>query len=236
MNNIEKKLHIGMIMDWNRRWAKNLWKTTFQWHKSWFENAKKMIEIVYESKEVWCFTLWALSKENIQKRSEEELSWLFSLINTLFDFESIFQDKNIKFDTIWNLDLLPKNSQEIISRLKDITKNNNSMDFVIALWYSWQDEIVRATQKIIKAWVDLDSLDEKIFRSYLDISKLPVIDLIIRTWIHEWTESVRHSWFLLYDSAYGEYYFTHTLWPDFDKDEFYKALAEFKKTKRTKGK
>lgn len=236
MNNFERKYHIAMIMDWNRRWAKNLWKTTFQGHKAWFENAKKMIEIVYESRLVCNFTLWALSKENIEKRSEEELDWLFRLIDSLVDFESIFKDKNIKFDTIWNLALLPKKSQEIISKIKENTKNNSSMIFTIAIWYSWQDEIVRATKKIIDSWIDKETLDEKIFRTYLDIAKLPIIDLIIRTWIHEGTKSVRHSWFLLYDAAYAEYYFTHTLWPDFSKEEFYLAIEEFKKTKRTKGK
>lgn len=228
-------MHIWIIMDWNRRWAKQKWKLTFLWHTAGFNNARDIVKIISE-KWIECFTLWALSKENLVKRSSEELTWIFKLLVSLKDFEKDMVDNNIKFDTIWDIEKLPKDTKETLSYLKEKTKDNTWLSFNIALVYSWQDEIVRATKKLILDWVNPEKLDEELFRTYLDVSKLPKIDLIIRTWIHEWTQSVRHSGFMLYDSAYSEYYFTHTLWPDFDEVELDKAIEEYHNTKRTKWK
>lgn len=228
-------MHIWLIMDWNRRWAKERWKSTFFWHTVGFDKSLEIVKVL-NKKWIDCVTLWALSKENILKRSTEELTWLFKLIESLKKYLSDLNENNIKFDTIGTIEKLPKTTQQVINYMKEKTKNNTWMNFYIALVYSWQDEIVRATKKIIKDWVNPDNLDEKSFRDYLDIAKLPQIDLIIRTWIHEWTECDRHSWFMLYDSAYAEYYFTHTLWPDFSEEETLFALEQFDKTKRTKWK
>jgi undecaprenyl diphosphate synthase len=105
------------------------------------------------------------------------------------------------------------------------------MFLILALVYSGQDEIIRGIKKAFSLWVDISTLDEKSFRQFLDTASFPPVDLIIRTW---W--DIRHSWYLLYDSAYSEYAFTSTLFPDFSKEEFEKILEKFWHTERRFGK
>jgi undecaprenyl diphosphate synthase len=138
---------------------------------------------------------------------------------------------NLKFETIWDISKLPKESQEILEKVKNDTKNNTWITLILALIYWWQDEIVRATKKIISAWINPESLNRKEFRKFLDLWAFPEVELIIRT---GW--DIRHSWFLLYDSEYSEYYFTPKKWPEFDEKEFDKAIDFFNSSKRNFGK
>ena len=101
------------------------------------------------------------------------------------------------------------------------------MTCIFAIGYSGQDEIVRWIKRVIAEWIDPNKLDEKSFLTYLDTGKYPPPDLIVRT-----GGSIRHSGFFLYHSAYSEYFFTDTLWPDFDEKDFNEALSYFNSTKR----
>lgn len=223
-------MHLWIIMDGNRRWAKNQWKLSFFWHTAGFNNIEKITQLVSDRK-IGYLTFWALSKENLQKRDVDEIAWLIQLIDKTINFLPKFHKNNIRFETIWDISRLPQKTQDILSNMSEETKNNSWMVVTIALVYSGQDEIVRATQKMLQDWVDPQTLDEKNFRSYLDTSKLPEIDLIIRT---GW--DARHSGFLLYDSAYSEYYFTDKYWPEFDEQELDKALALYNNSERRFGK
>lgn len=217
-------------MDGNRRWAKQRLLPSFAWHKSWFENAKNLIELANE-KNIDCLTLWGLSKENLENRSTEELNGLFSLFNKFFDLVPMMLENNIRFQTIGDIKKLPENTQKILQEMKDKTQNNTGMTLVLALVYSGQDEIIRGMKKASSLGVDFSTLDEKEFRKFLDTADFPLLDLIIRT---GW--DIRHSWYLLYDSAYSEYAFTETLFPDFSKEEFEKILEKFLITERRFGK
>ena len=137
----------------------------------------------------------------------------------------------MKFETIWNLEELPEESQVVLQRVKEKTKNNTWITLILALIYWWQDEIIRATKKIIKDWVDPDKLTKEEFRKYTDTWKFPVIDMIIRT---GW--DIRHSWFMLFDSEYSEYYFTEKKWPEFNEEELDKVIKKFEWSKRNFGK
>lgn len=220
-------MHIWIIMDWNRRWAKQKWVLKFSWHKAWFEKAKNILEKIAQKKEITHLTLWALSKENLLKRDKEELSWLIQLIDKFYDFLPLINENNICFTTIWDIEKLPQKTQDILENIKKETQNNTWLVFNVALVYSWQDETIRWIKKLVKSWFDIEKLDEKKFREFLDTAFLPPVDLIIRTW---W--DIRHSWFCLYDSAYREYYFTETFWPDFSMEELEKAINIFNKTER----
>lgn len=218
--------HIWIIMDWNRRWAKNKLLPSIVWHKYGYENAINTIKIA-QKKWIKHLTLWALSKENLQKRDVWEIDWIIKIINSLKDLTPDLLKQNIKFETIWNINSLPETSQNILNDLKNNTSNNSWLVLTLALVYSWQDEIIRWIKKALNNWIDINEIDEKSFRQYLDVYFLPPPDLIIRTW---W--DVRHSWFLLYDSDYSEYFFSEKLWPDFDEAEFDKAIDFFYKSKR----
>lgn len=219
-------MHIWIIMDWNRRRAESKWLPKFMWHKAWADNVKKIIEIAWNNW-VTYLTLWALSKENLIKRTEEEIGKIIWIID---DIESNLPDlmKNwIRFKTIWDIDLLPEKTKKILWNLEEKTKGNSKLVLTTALVYSWQDEIIRATRKIISAGIDPETLTNEEFKKFLDTSFLPNPDLIIRTW---WDS--RHSWFLLFLSEYAEYYFTEKKWPEFDENELLKAINSLNQAKR----
>lgn len=212
-------------MDGNRRWAKQKLLPSHLWHKAGFENTKHVIETFVKTA-VSHLTLWALSKENLENRGQEELQWLFSLFEKLFDLLPLMLEQNISFSTIGDIEKLPWNVQNILQELKEKTSKNTWLKLIIALVYSWQDEIIRAMKKMQQLWYD-GELNEQSFRQFLDTADIPTVDLIIRT---GWDN--RHSGFLLYDSAYSEYVFTDTLFPDLKKEEILSILQKFEKTER----
>lgn len=220
-------MHLGIIMDGNRRWAKAKLLPTIMWHKAWFENAVKIIGYAGKNWDISHLTLWALSKENLIKREPEELSGIIKLIEKLADLLPEMQENNIKFETIWDIEKLPQTSQIILQKVKDQTKNNSGMVLIAALVYSGQDEIIRWIKKMTSLWVNIDDLDEKWFKQFLDTGRFPSPDLIIRT---GW--DMRHSGFMLYESDYSEYYFSEKFWPDFDEFELKKAIHSFQSAKR----
>lgn len=220
-------MHLGIIMDGNRRWAKAKLLPTIMWHKAWFENAVKIIGYAGKNWDISHLTLWALSKENLIKREPEELSGIIKLIEKLADLLPEMQENNIKFETIWDIEKLPQTSQIILQKVKDQTKNNSGMVLIAALVYSGQDEIIRWIKKMTSLWVNIDDLDEKWFKQFLDTGRFPSPDLIIRT---GW--DMRHSGFMLYESDYSEYYFSEKFWPDFDEFELKKVIHCFQWAKR----
>lgn len=223
-------MHLWIIMDGNRRWAKARMLPTLMWHKAWFDNAVEIIDLA-KDKHVDYLTLWALSKENLVKRDTEELAWIIKLIEKLQDLLPRLTKNNIKFQTIGDIEKLPQTSQDILISVKEKTKDHTGMVLIVALVYSWQDEIIRAVKKVIKSGIDIDALDEKSFKKFLDTAEFPAPDLIVRT---GW--DIRHSGFMLYDSDYSEYYFTQKLWPEFDEQELDRSLEFFYSTKRNFGK
>ncbi len=223
-------MHLWIIMDGNRRWAKTRLLPAIIWHKAGFDNAVDIIDFA-KDKHIDFLTLWALSKENLVKREPEELTWIITLIEKLEDLIPRLQKNNIKFETIWDIEKLPQTSKDILMSVKEKTQNHTGMVLIVALVYSWQDEIIRAIQKLQALHFDVSNLTEQSFKQFLDTALFPAPDLIVRT---GW--DIRHSGFTLYDSAYSEYYFTNTLWPDFDEKELDKALDFFSSSKRNFGK
>ncbi len=218
--------HIWIIMDWNRRWAKQKNLPKIFWHKAWADNVEKIANLVWDKKTKY-LTLWALSTDNLKKREEDETKAIIKLINNIENFLDKMIKKWLKFKTIWDITKLPTKSQEILKKIEEKTKNNNWLVLTIALIYWWQDEIIRATKKIIKAWLSPEKITKEKFKEFLDTNFLPNPDLIIRT---GW--DIRHSWFLLFDSEYSEYYFTEKKWPEFDEKELNKAYDFFYSSKR----
>jgi len=218
--------HLWIIMDGNRRWAKSRMLPAFAWHKAWADNVVKIVEHA-DARWISHITLWALSTENLQKRSSEEVEWIIKLVNSIEKYLERMKVKSLKFQTIWDISKLPEASQIILKDIKEKTSRNTWITVTIWLIYWGQDDIVRATKKIIAAGIDPSTLNESEFRKYLDTSILPTPDMIVRT---GW--DIRHSGFLLYDSAYSEYYFTQKKWPEFDEKELDTVIETFQSSKR----
>ncbi len=229
--------HLAIIMDGNRRWAKSRLLPSVAGHKAWADNARKIVELA-DNKGIKYITLWALSTENLQKRWNEEVEAIIKLVNNIESFLSEMITEWLKFQVIWDVSRLPDESQKILAWVIEKTKNNTWIVTTLALIYGGQDEIVRGMKKFIVENKDKANFEEiysqmkpEDFRKYLDVCILPKPDVIVRT---GW--DIRHSWFLLFDSDYSEYYFTEKWWPAFDEDELDKVIDFFDNSKRNFGK
>ena len=218
--------HLAIIMDGNRRWAKKRLLPTIAWHKAWADNVVRITELASKT-EISHLTLWALSTENLQKRPQKEVDGIIKLVNSIESYLDKMNVEGLRFNVIGDISKLPKDSQQLLEKVMSDTSWNNGMTLTLALIYGWQDEILRATKKIISKWLDPDSLSREEFRTYLDTADLPLPDVIVRT---GW--DIRHSWFLLYDSAYSEYYFTEKKWPEFDQGELDNVVDFFNNSRR----
>ncbi len=218
--------HLWIIMDGNRRWARSRMLPAFAWHKAWADNVVKIVDAA-SARWIKYITLWALSTENLEKRSEQEVKGIIKLVNSIEWYLWKMKAESLKFNVIGDISKLPEQSQWVISRVCSQTSANTWIVMTLALIYGGQDDIVRATRKIIQAWVDPDTLTASEFKSYTDLADLPVPDMIVRT---GW--DIRHSGFLLFDSAYSEYYYTQKWWPAFDEQELDKVIETFHDSKR----
>jgi len=218
-------LHVAIIMDGNGRWAKKRGLPRVMGHKKGVKAVQNTVEFAREIG-IKVLTLYAFSKENWQ-RPPEEVNALMDLLLEYLDSQLEKLLKNsISLKTIGETHLLPQKVRDKLNFTIEKTCENKDMTLVLALSYSSQNEITRAAKKFaemcIKAEDNPESLNEEKFKSLLDTSGLPELDLIIRT-----SGELRLSNFLLYQAAYAELYMTKTLWPDFDKEEFITALNDY---------
>ncbi|MEW6109514.1 MAG: isoprenyl transferase [Nitrospirota bacterium] len=221
--------HIGIIMDGNGRWAELRGLLRIEGHRRGAERAKEIAEISLELG-IKCLTLYTFSTEN-WKRPQSEISTLMKILEFYLKNElSGLLKKGIVFRAIGEIWRLPENIQALIKETEEKTASNNGMTLVAALSYSGRNEIIRAVRKIMDSENKPEELTENLFNSYLDTVGLPHPDLIIRT-----SGERRLSNFLLWQSAYSELYFTDTLWPDFDKEEFMLAIQDFQGRERRFG-
>ncbi len=217
-------------MDWNRRWAKSRWRLSFSGHKQWAKTLEHIAEIASD-KWIKYLTVWWLSTENYKKRSKVEILWIVKLLDSIEKYVPRFMENQLRLKSIWDLSQFPEKTQTKLKKVTEITKNNTGITLTLALIYGGQNEIIRWVQKAIESWIKPEDIDEKSFRKFLDCDSLPEPDVIVRT---GW--DIRHSWFMLYDSAYSEYYFTDKMWPDFDETELDKVIESFNGSKRNFGK
>ena len=221
--------HLAIIMDGNGRWAKKKGLPRYEGHKKGAEVAKLVVEECVRLK-IKCLTLYAFSKENWQ-RPKEEVNFLFDLLCFFLKKElKNLQVQKIKLNILGDVEGLPDKAQSVVREVCEATKDNDRMILNLALNYSGREEIIRACRRILEDKISPSDIDERLFRSYLYTSDQPDPDLIIRT-----SGEMRLSNYLLFQSAYSELYFTKTLWPDFTKEDLYKALEDFSKRERRFG-
>jgi len=221
--------HIAVIMDGNGRWAKAQGKARLSGHRAGADALDRVMHYCREAG-VEFLTVYAFSTEN-WKRSKAEVGGLMKLLSSFIKSkEKELVENGIRFRVIGRRTDLSKKLQGKIAALEEKTAAG-TFTLAVALSYGGRDEIVRAAQKwSIDAGGARSELTEERFAEYLDTSFMPDPDLIIRT-----SGELRLSNFLLWQAAYAEFYFTSTLWPDFDKAEFEKALAAFGQRERRLG-
>jgi undecaprenyl diphosphate synthase len=176
-------------------------------------------------------SLYAFSLEN-WSRPETEISVLMKLLESFLINDLVtFMNNGIKFRVIGNRSKLPEKIQYLISHVESMTSENSNLLVHCALSYGGRDEIVRAVKRAFNNGVTPDDLTEEILGSHLDTTGVSDPDLIIRT-----SGEQRLSNFLLWQSAYSEFFFTNTLWPDFTKEEFLEAIYQYQIRDRRFGK
>ena len=222
--------HIAIIMDGNRRWAKEKFLPSMMGHKKGVEALKKTTRAC-DDFGIKYLTLYAFSTEN-WNRKKEEVDFLMDLLaSTLLSELDELNQNNVKMNFIGNLSVLNQNLQNIIEQSKEKTKNNTGVVLTVAINYGARDEIVHAVQKIVESGVPYSEITEETIKKYLYTSNLPDPDLLIRT-----SGEKRISNYLLWQIAYSEIYVTDTYWPDFDENCLDMAINEFYNRQRRFGK
>lgn len=225
MNNIIVPNHIGIIMDGNRRWAKEKNKKTIEGHLAGANRIISLAKYIFD-KGVKYLSIYAFSTENFN-RSAEEVSYLMGLIIKFFNERvNELHDYNIKIVVSGLRDNLSKEVLKCIDNVVDLTKNNTGGVLNVCLNYGGRREIVDAVNKIKEANV---TVTEENFGKYL-YNDLPDLDYVIRTSGEE-----RISNFMLWQISYAEFYFPKVYFPDFDEKEFDKALEIYNNRNRRFG-
>ncbi|PID68333.1 MAG: di-trans,poly-cis-decaprenylcistransferase [Flavobacteriia bacterium] len=231
-----KKLpnHVAVIMDGNGRWAKQKGKVRIFGHKNGVESVRQTIEIAAEIG-IKVLTLYAFSSENWNRPKTEVDALMNLLISSLKNELPQLQKNNIKLQAIGSLNKLPDKAIKGLEYVMEQTSSNDHMIVNLALSYGSRNEILDAVKQISKKVVnnelEIENIDEKTINNHLYTFSLPDVDLMIRT-----SGEQRISNFLLWQSAYAEFYFTETLWPDFRKKDFIKAIEVYQKRERRYGK
>jgi undecaprenyl diphosphate synthase len=221
--------HVALIMDGNGRWAKQRGLSRQAGHRAGTENIRRIIQ-AFGERGVEVLTLYAFSTEN-WTRPRREVSALMRLIPRVISREIKELHKNgVRLVHIGRLDPLEPKIREKVEQAIELTKGNDRMTVALAFNYGGRDEIIDATRRMLADRVKPDRVDEALFASYLYTSEIGDPDIIIRT-----AGEMRLSNFLLWQSAYAEFYATPTLWPDFDEAEIDRALDAYASRERRFG-
>jgi len=217
--------HVAIIMDGNGRWAKKRHLPRAMGHKRGVETVRNIVRAAGEFG-LEALSLYAFSSEN-WKRSEGEVSDLMGLLRQFIksDIEK-FETNDVRLKILGNYKMLAPDIVEMIEDALVRTSGNKSTTLAVALNYGAQDELVRAAT----AAAAVGEITEETITANLDTAGMPPLDLVIRT-----SGEQRLSNFMLWQAAYAEFWFTDTLWPDFTKQEFGRALEEFASRERRYG-
>lgn len=217
--------HIAIILDGNGRWAKKKGMPRNYGHAQGSKNVERICEDAYRMG-VKYLTVYAFSTEN-WKRPQEEVDALMNLLRNYMKTCLKTAEKNrMRVRVLGDKTALDEDIRNRIAELEEATKNNDGLNFQIALNYGSRDEMIRAMKKLCMdckdGKVEIAAINEELFENYLDTHDIPDPDLMIRT-----SGEQRLSNYLLWQLAYSEFYFTDVLWPDFTKEELAKAIEYY---------
>ena len=226
--------HIAIIMDGNGRWAAKHSLDRAMGHK---EGVKSVSTIIETSTELGIrfMTLYAFSTENWARPDDEVHALMTLMVDTLTKETPTLLKNKIRLGVIGDINRLDGDLRKKLNDSINATSELEGSNLIVALSYSSRWEIVEASKRIagdiIDGKIKLNDINESVFGNYLSTSGIPDPDLLIRT-----SGEYRISNYLLWQMAYTELYFTDVLWPDFSKEDFYKAIVEFQKRDRRFGK
>ena len=222
--------HIALIPDGNGRWAQRRRLSRLEGHTAGMENTRAVVRCLGEYG-IKYVTLYSFSTEN-WNRPKEEVTGLLDILGRSLEKETNeLHKENVRIRRLGRLEKLPENLALAIQWAIDLTRENTGMNLSLAFDYGGRAEIVDAVRHIINARIPPAAVDERAVSCYLYTADLPDVDLVVRT-----GSELRISNFLLWQSAYAEYYFSDVLWPDFGPPEVTKALLDYSKRQRRFGK
>lgn len=226
--------HVAIIMDGNGRWARQRGLDRIYGHHEGVKAVREVIECAAELG-IKYLTLYAFSTENWGRPDDEVSALMDIMVQSLNNETGTLVKNNIKLTAIGDIGRL---KEDVRNRLQDtirLTSGATGLTLLVAMSYSSRWEIVNAVRKItddvVNGVVEAVKIDETLFQKYLATSGIPDPELMIRT-----SGEFRLSNFLLWQIAYTELYFTDILWPDFGKEDFYRAIMDFQKRERRFGK
>lgn len=226
--------HIAIIMDGNGRWAKQRGNQRIFGHRNAIAAVRDTVEASAELG-VKYLTLYAFSTENWNRPKQEVDALMALLVQTIHAETPTLLKNNVQLNAIGNLSSLPQKVAKQLNTAISNTSHNTGLTLTLALSYSSRWEIMDAVSKIAvkieKGDLKSSDLSSEIFAQHLCTANMPDPELMIRT-----SGEYRISNFLLWQLAYSELHFTDTLWPDFRRDDLYKALIDFQKRERRFGK
>ncbi len=226
--------HIGLIIDGNRRWAKNRNLDTNFGHLIGYENLKKRLFDFFDAG-IQYLSLYILSLENVRKRNIKELEHIYGIMVKAVDTvinESIVKEENVRFNVIGRISMLPDIARKKIEELIEFTKDHNQNFINLCIMYDGHEEIVDAVKEIIKSGIDPEEVNADLIKTHLYTKNFPPLDYIIRTGMDD---GARISGFLLWDSSYAEFKFRSDLWPDYNKKMVIEDLEDYIKRNRRMG-
>jgi undecaprenyl diphosphate synthase len=221
--------HVAIIMDGNGRWALSRGLPRLAGHRAGTENLRRIIRACVEFG-VKYLTIYAFSTEN-WGRPREEIKGLMNILEDVIDKElAELHKEGVQLRHIGRLERLDPKIQEKVLNAIELTRNNQRLILNVAFNYGGRDEIICAIYKMIKDGVKPEEVNEELVSRYLFTAGVPDPDLIIRT-----SGELRISNFLIWQAAYSEWYVTPIYWPDFNKEEFHKALDAYAQRDRRFG-
>jgi undecaprenyl diphosphate synthase len=225
--------HVAIIMDGNRRWAKDKGLPTLAGHAQGVESLKRLVRY-FSDHQIEALTVYAFSTEN-WNRSEEEVGYLMKLfIQSLSKELNELHRQHVRLSFIGDLSPFPKELRTLLDESITQTQANQRLKLQVAINYGSQAELTRAAkllaEEVQQGSLQADEIDEKCFARHLYTHGLPDVDLLIRT-----GGDARISNFLLWQCAYTEFYFTPVLWPDFNEQAMQDAIVEFERRQRRFG-
>ena len=226
--------HIAIIMDGNGRWATMHHQDRLYGHAHGVDSVRRVVDVCC-TLNIQYLTLYAFSIENWDRPTQEVSGLMELFVESLRKEIDALHQRNVRVHMIGNINRLPANAQQELKESIDITQKNTGLNLIIAISYGARWEIANAAKQIAidakNNKLDVEMITDNIFQQYLCTKHFPDPELMIRT-----SGEHRISNFLLYQLAYTELYFTETLWPDFGKEDLYKAIIDFQQRQRRFGK